>query len=221
MYFTTYSFDSQEIKTVAKKYNATIHEYLVSVMCLAYDKIKKTQNTNKCTRIQMPINLRHRFPSKTLRNFVATTQFATTSNDKQTIISDLKSHMLLATSPQELQAFVYKGYQSMGKILRRIPRFIGDGLLKFGDKMLGEKMSNTCLSNVGVIKNNLSNNGVVSYEVLVGTPYYVPFLVSANGFANILNICFSRIADDNVYQQYFLQELAKDGITPQKTVNRK
>ena len=61
-----------EVMTVAKKYDATITEYLNAV--LLYALLKKQQNEwhlrLRPVKIAMPVNLRRFFPSKTLRNFI-------------------------------------------------------------------------------------------------------------------------------------------------------
>ncbi|MDE6967272.1 MAG: hypothetical protein K2P12_01325 [Clostridia bacterium] len=208
----TYTFDVQSFKEAAKKYNATLHEYIVTSLCLAFNRMREECGNKKCVRIQMAINLRKRFPSESLRNFVATTQFDTKSYEKEIILQELKKHMEIATSERELQAFMWSAVSLMYGSLRFIPRFIGDFLLKTGDKILGEKANSTSFSNLGVVNNDLDKNGVISYEFIEGTPLYVPFLVSAISFKNICNIVFSKNTEDNLFEQYFLEELQKDNI---------
>ena len=62
----------KEVMAVAKKYNASLTEYLNSV--LLYALLQKQSNDFhirlKPVRIAMPVNLRRFFPSKTLRNFI-------------------------------------------------------------------------------------------------------------------------------------------------------
>lgn len=216
----TYSFDVEQLKSVSRKYNATINEYAVTVICLAYAKIKNDCNCDKCIRIQMPINLRKRFFSKSLRNFVATTQFETFSNDKLNILQEIKRHMSIVTSDKELESFMWNAVFMMNGVLKVLPRFIGDFLLKTGDNLLGEKASSTSFSNIGLVENNLFKNGVVSMEFLAGTPKYVPFLLSAITYNNICNLTFSKNTRENLFEKYFLEELKKDGIFPTNIVVR-
>ena len=216
----TYSFNVEQLKSLSRKYNATVNEYAVTLICLAYAKIKNDCNSDKCIRIQMPINLRKRFPSKTLRNFVATTQFETFSDDKLTILQEVKKHMSIATSDKELKSFMWNAVFLMNGVLKVIPRIMGDFLLKSGDNLLGEKASSTSFSNIGLVENNLYKNGVVSMEFLAGTPKYVPFLLSAITYNNICNLTFSKNTRENLFEQYFLEELKKDAIIPTNIVVR-
>ena len=61
-----------EVMEVAKKYHASITEYLNSVLLYALLKKQQTEFHLKLkpVRIAMPVNLRRFFPSKTLRNFI-------------------------------------------------------------------------------------------------------------------------------------------------------
>ena len=55
------------LKEVAKKYNATISVFLASV--IGYQIYKKQTSYKKPTKISVPIDLRSRYNSKSLRNF--------------------------------------------------------------------------------------------------------------------------------------------------------
>lgn len=219
--FVTYSFNASELKRVAKQYDATLHEYLVTILCVAFGRLKTDSDKKKCTRIQMPINLRKRYDSDSLRNFVATTQFDTFSSDKNIILQEVKSYMKIATSDKELKAFMWSAVTLMHGVLRFLPRFLGDFLLSTGDKVLGEKANSTSFSNLGLMDTRLDKNGVISYEFLGGIPLYVPFLVCAISFNNICNLTFSKNTEENLFEKYFLEELQKDGVKLIKTQIRK
>lgn len=210
----TYSLNVDELKKVAKQYNATLHEYLTTILCLAVNRLKTECNNKKCVRIQMPINLRKRYPSESLRNFVATTQFDTKNTDKQTILNEFKEYLKLATCDNELKAFMQSAVSLMHGVLRFLPRFIGDFMLKTGDKILGEKANSTAFSNIGVVNTNLHINGVESYEFIEGTPLYISNLTSAISFKNVCNFTFSKNTQDEKFEHYFLEELKKDNIIP-------
>lgn len=216
-----YSFDLEGLKNVAKDKNLTIHEYLVLVLCTTFGQIKSECNSKKITRIQMAINLRNRFPSKTLRNFVGTTQFETKSSDEKAIIQEFKKHMEIATSEKELTAFMWSAVSLMYGVLRFLPRFLGNFLLRTGDKVLGEKANSTSLSNLGIVKSNLNKCGVISYEFIEGTPLYIPFLVSAISYNNVCNIVFSKNTNNSTFEKLFLQRLKQDNITLLKSIVRK
>ena len=218
---TTYSFDLASAKPVAKSYGATLHEYLAATLCVTFLRLRDERGSKKCIRLQMPIDLRKRFPTTTLTNFVATTQFETFGGDKAQLIKELREHFEIATHEDELKSFLNDGKNLMHGVLGFLPRFISDFLVDLGDTLLGERMSNTSFSNLGLVKNNLAKNGVLDYEVIGGNPLYAPFYVTAISFNGICNISFSRHIESDVFERYFLEELSKDDISPTKTVIRK
>lgn len=208
----TYSFDATLLKSVAKNKNMSVQEYLVNKLCVTFNDFKTELKSKKIIRIQMPIDLRKRFPSTTLRNFVGTTQFDTKSSDEISISQEFKKHIEVATSTKELKAFMWSAISLMYGVLRYIPRFIGDFMLKLGDKILGEKANSTSLSNLGDVTTALNKCGVISYEFIEGTPLYIPFLVSVISFNNICNITFSKNTSDECFEKQFLQKLNQDTI---------
>lgn len=218
---TTYSFDMNALKAVAVSCGATVHEYLAAVLCLTFLRLRDESKSKRCIRLQMPIDLRKRFPTTALTNFVATTQFETYGGDKEQLIKEIRDYFKVATDADELKAFLYSGKTLMNATLKFFPRFISDFLVNLGDALLGERMSNTSLSNLGLIKNNLYKNGLLSYEVIAGNPKYAPFYVTAVSYNGICNISFSRHIESDIYEKYFLAELEKDDIVPLKTVVRK
>lgn len=208
-----YSFNSNLLKAVANNKNLTVQEYLVTALCSTFNKIKDQYKSNKIVRIQMAIDLRKRFECKTLRNFVSTTQFETKSIDDDIISQEFKKHIAIATNEKQLKAFMWRAVSLMHGVLRFLPRFIGNFLLKIGDKILGEKANSTSLSNLGIVKNDLKKCGVISYEFIEGTPLYIPFLVSVISYNNVCNIVFSKNTNDHTFEQHFLQKLEQDNIT--------
>lgn len=218
---TTYSFDLATLKPVSKSYGATLHEYLAAVLCVTFLRLRDEHGSKKFIRLQMPIDLRKRFPTSTLTNFVATTQFETSGGDKPQLIKELREHFEIATHEDELKSFLNNGKNLMHGVLGFLPRFISDFLVDLGDTLLGERMSNTSFSNLGLVRNNLAKNGVVDYEVIGGNPLYAPFYVTTISFNGISNLTFSRHIESDIFERYFLEELAKDGIVPTKKVVRK
>lgn len=82
-------------------------------------------------------------------------------------------------------------------------------------------MSKTSFSNLGLVKNNLTKNGVLTYEVIGGNPMYAPFYVTTISYNGVCNVTFSRHIESDIFERYFLEELTKDGATTTKTVIRK
>ena len=78
---TSFEFDTNMFKDVAKSYNATIGELLTSIMAYSLYLNQLNVKDNKPIKVAVPVNLRYIYPSNTFCNF---TTFVTPSIRKNT-----------------------------------------------------------------------------------------------------------------------------------------
>ena len=71
MKITHYCLPVVEIKQTAKKYKASITEYLAALLCQSIADVQRENSpkSRKRIRLLIPVNLRTRFPCDTMRNF--------------------------------------------------------------------------------------------------------------------------------------------------------
>lgn len=153
---------TKEVKELAKKHNATITEYIVAVMA---HSIYTTQIENrlgvkgndKPLKIGLPVNLRTRFPSITMRNFVNIISVVLPSNKDGITVDDMlqaaKQEIKTKTTKEELTRIMseYVSYEK-NFLVRLIPSILKKYVLKVGYHLLGSRLHSMSLSNVGLVK---------------------------------------------------------------------
>ena len=187
-------FNTKQFIKLAKENNASVTQYIVATMIYTIyrtkikyrTQIRRNQNPIK---IGVPVNLRTRFPSQTMRNFVNIISVeADVSNDDVTledILQIVKQEMAEKTTNEELTRMMseYVSYEKK-LFIRLVPYIIKKYFMKFGYHKLGSSLFTMSLSNLGRITfpesmiphindmtfmtgasaNNHINCGIVSFE---------------------------------------------------------
>ena len=155
-------FSTKEIKDLAKQHNATITEYIVAVMAHSIYKTQIEHRTqikgnDKPLKIGVPVNLRTRFPSITMRNFVNIISVVIPSNKDGITIDDMlkatQKEIKIKTTKEELTRIMseYVSYEK-NILVRLIPSILKKYVLKVGYHLLGSRLHSMSLSNVGLVK---------------------------------------------------------------------
>ncbi|MDA3820423.1 MAG: hypothetical protein PF590_08200 [Candidatus Delongbacteria bacterium] len=154
---------SQHILEKAKFYNVSVTEFLASVYLDAMQSIFFSYEKNnlpqklKMLRMQVPINLRKIFPSKTMRNF---TLFALPEVDlsmgaySMADITQMVHHyMKLESYPQQIHRIISRNVGSEQLFyVRVIPLFIKDMILAAKHKSYGNAQYSGVMTNLGQIR---------------------------------------------------------------------
>ena len=142
-----------DIKAVAKKYNATITEYLAALYMLTiYEAwLKDKPVKNKDVKILVPINLRSRFSSKTMRNF---TLYVRCKHDFHTDISLedcialCKEQIAKGLDTEEIEKLIHYNVKIEKNVLIKIvPLFLKDIVMKLSYMRVGENLQSGDISN--------------------------------------------------------------------------
>ncbi len=144
---------TKSIKQISKKYDATITEYLVSVLIKSILDSKDNEKTKPIV-ITVPVNLRNYYPSYTVRNFFSVVNIVYKGNSKELsdIINVVKLEFQKCLSKMEIDSKMNKMVKLEEIfILRLVPRFLKDGILKLIYNFTKYFQTMT-LSNIGVIK---------------------------------------------------------------------
>ncbi|MDR2828191.1 MAG: hypothetical protein LBV51_02080 [Acholeplasmatales bacterium] len=212
--------NTASILSAAKKYNATLGEYISSLIILGIYNcyFKNDPNTkNRPIRITLPVNLRKYFNSRTLRNFVLFIRTSHLYNENiilEDVIKDVKNkfsteltlpflHRRLAQNMNFEKAF----------FIRIIPLFLKIPLVKIGYKIASDNVSTFSYSNLGKINVPLEFNDLVDrFEFLIPPSQTSPVNASSISFNNktILTLT-SRIIDRKI-QSFVINQLIKDNV---------
>ncbi|MPM69201.1 hypothetical protein SDC9_116145 [bioreactor metagenome] len=136
-------------------------EYLVAALILSVDAIQRRRipsiHAYKPVKLSVPINLRNVFPSKTLRNFA---NYANIGIDPRLgeytfdeTLNIVHHTLAMEVSPKLLNMKITTNVRSeQNTVLRLTPLFIKNMALKYVYSQVGDVLSSTTLSNLGVSK---------------------------------------------------------------------
>lgn len=143
-----------KVLELAKKYNTTLTIYLTSLLIDSIGKQMTMREKKKPVYITVPVNLRKYFPSKTIRNFFNTISVSYKFTDDykfediiETVGKQFKKNLTKEALTDKMSDMVL--LENIF-VLRVVPRFIKDKVLKFSFN-LTRKTHTMTLSNIGII----------------------------------------------------------------------
>ncbi len=207
--------DTNEVKKIAKKHNATITEYITAVLLLNLQKM--SNNTKKEIKVSIPINLRNLYDTKTLRNFSSYVNIGIT-NEKEyeldEIVKIVKKQLKEKTKEEKLNAKITGNVKLMKNFfIRRIPMFIKKHIMSFIESVMGDGYITTTLSNLGNIElpNNMKKY-VTDMNFILGKSRGKTHGTTMVGYNNKLYITFSRNIKESELERLFFTTLSKEGL---------
>ena len=147
-----FKMNPQKLKEVAKGYNLTVTAYILSLMFIACKNA--TENYEGEFSIQVPVNMRKFYKSKTLRNFsmycgirLPINQINDLNSIKDEVVEQLKQK----STKEEMHKMAYST-KKLIKSIGFIPLIIKQPIAKFISGIVGEHAFTSTLSNLGVIE---------------------------------------------------------------------
>lgn len=152
-----------ELKKLASEKSVSINDYMVSaymfVLQEIYSEAKPIRKNKKCKyiRVQVPVNLRNIFPSRTMRNF---SLFVMPEIDLRLghysfdeILKTVYHQIRLETDEKLINKNISRNVGSEKKIyIKSIPLFLKSMILRMKYYSLGTKQYSGVLTNLGIIK---------------------------------------------------------------------
>ena len=219
----------QEIKRVADEKGVSLTVYLVAVYLFTlqdiYENLSgfKKYKKNKVLRVQVPINLRRIFPSKTMRNF---SLFVMPEIDLRLghytfgeIIKTVYHQVQLETDEKLINKNISRNVGSEKKIyVRSIPLVIKSLILRMKHKSLGPSQYSGVVTNLGKAKLPVETEDMIDHFVI--TPPPPDDLLKINcgiiGFDDKLVLSFGNITTSGEFEQKFLEFIEARGIQVQR-----
>lgn len=211
-------FTVDNIHTVAKKYDLTITEYLTAVLIYTFINCEKEPIT-KPISISVPIDLRRRFESSTVRNFVFMTDVSFNPSGRKDvtfgeICDHIRGKLKEKASKEQLLACISANVSAAkNKVVRPIPYPIKKAFLKNTYKNVQTSYT-AFISNGGEMNlpPEVAKHVVRAEGVLADNPY-VHFGCAAVSVNGLFNFTFSADNPDTEKQKFFFRFLANDGVT--------
>jgi NRPS condensation-like uncharacterized protein len=221
IHITTGIIPLDEIHAKAGEAGATINEYLVAVLILAIYNIQQAENNEVrkklAVKVSIPINLRKRFSSNTLRNFTTYANLgivpALGSYTLQEVIDILKHGMALETNEKVLAAkFSSNVAAEKNPAMKITPLFIKNPIMRIYYKLYGGRYNSTALSNLGLIslpEEMAKYVDRISFIIGAGEN---PVACSCVSFGNKLCFSISRTIVEPLLEHQFFTMLVNLGI---------
>lgn len=149
-YVFTKTFEADKIKAEAKKYNATVGEYLLAHIFYVLAKKRKEEHGTGSINCSVQIDCRSFFPSKSLRSFVTDTNVVMPeSEDFSGIIHGVTEQFQKITAKSVYET-LYPLQQTL-ECASFVPRNVKSFVMKYMARTAAENTT-TGISNLGLIK---------------------------------------------------------------------
>jgi NRPS condensation-like uncharacterized protein len=211
----------QDLHKLSKEFDATITEFLTALFIYAIlDAKVYNSSEKKPIKISVPINLRKRFPSKTLRNFSSyiNIEFMPKENLEIITLKDIckvvSKQIRDSVDINTLRSKFSGNVQTEKNIAMRIaPLVLKNIVLKTGFSLFGERITTSTLSNVGNIELPETMADMVErFDFLIGAPKHNAFNSAVISFKDTISISFSSIIIENTVPKKFVDFLVKSGL---------
>ena len=208
-----FKMDAAELHKTAKEHGATITAYLLMQMFYACQAA--TDELTGDIHIQVPVNMRKFYPSKTVRNFSMYCGVRIPIEEiggKQEMIANIKAQLAEKSAKDRMREMITAAVNLVSSI-RMIPLVIKQPIAKMVYGFLGEKIYTTTFSNLGVVNMPKEfDEHVTSMDFCLGaqmTNRLACTLITCNG---VSAFSISKMTDDPTFEEKMYQLLTNDGL---------
>lgn len=216
---------------VARSHSVSVTEYMVSVylftlqMIYLEEKEKVKKQKRGVLRIEVPVNLRKKFPSKTMRNFSLFVlpeidlRLGVYSFDE--ILKIVKYQLQTGADVKQITRFLSQNVgHEKSPFVRLLPLFIKSMAISAVYKRLGSNQCSGILTNLGRVKLPKEMENLIDAFEVVPTPpnTHVKISCAMVTFKNQLRLDFGNISRSTSFEMHFLKYLTESGI-PTKVLN--
>ena len=219
---TTFVIDSDKVVLEAKARKVTVSAYMSAVLIEAARRVQENRVKNpkkyKPIKICLPVNLRKIFPSKTMRNFIL---YATPGIDPRLgsytfdeICNIVSAQMKLQITEKNMAAMIKTNVDSeKSKVLRVVPLFIKNIVMKLIFDAVGEKKTCFSFSNLGVVNApDEFNEHVKRMDFVIGCQAAAPYNVSSLTYKGKMYLNVIRNMREPELEREIYEVLREQGI---------
>ena len=209
-----FDLDLKRLHDLAKEKDVTINELLLSFLFMV---LSFSTSKDGFIKIQVPINIRKYYPTKTIRNFSLYTTISIHKKDVKDfsyVLEEVKKQSRAKITKETIDGLIYHSCHLV-KSLSPIPLFIKKPIANFIYRNYGDKSSTTVLSNLGKIDlpKELSQE-VIEANFILGTNLTNRILFSVITINDVVNLTISKFTtnkscENNLYNQLKEHNLIK------------
>lgn len=223
----TYRLYRDEIKNLSKKYGVSVNEFMSAILSIAIWNIQKMgEGKNKKIRISIPVNLRTRFPCRTMRNFTMNVYPEadpfTESMELSAICMKFHRYMEQSLSTSLLAGRCADAETLSGSVLLSLlPLSVKRWLVQTGldCPITGSSMTFSNMGNIVLpegMKLYVDNLGMI-----FSTKPECPYSCSLISLGNKMNLTFLRTLEEPLLEMQFEKLLQDKKISYQKIEQEK
>ncbi len=218
----TGAMDVEQVLNKAKEKGVSLTEYLTAVMLLSIDAIQRRRvlvaKNYKPVKICVPVNLRKFFPSESLRNFA---NYVNPGIDPRLgvytfdeVLDYVHHFMAMEATKKLLNVKITTNVQTQRNILLRVmPLFIKNAAMKIAYSQVGDAVSTTCFSNLGLAAlPDEMGRYITRMDFLLGPLATNRVCAAALSYNGVLRVNFTRTIEEPVLEKEFFTRLVKLGI---------
>lgn len=219
---------AREVKEVAKKYNASITEYLNAVLIYALaEKQKKDFHIKlRPVKIAMPVNLRRFFPSKTLRNFISMIYPGIDPRlgeyTFEEIVSQVHHYMRYYINEKFLKGDITTNAATqINPFIRVTPLFLKEAVVRRFYTKIQDRNSSAGLTNMGALYVLDEMKPFIDrFDIYMGQPFSSRTNCAIISFEDVLTVNFASSIIESDVERFFFRKLVRDGIHVKIETNR-
>ena len=213
---------TEQLLAKAREKDVSITEYLTAVLLLSIDAIQRRRVMHikryKPVKVCVPVNLRKFFPSGTLRNFAnyvnpgIDPRLGMYSFDE--VLAYVHHFMAMEATPKLLNVKFTTNVQTQQNLLLRImPLFIKNMAMKLVYSQVGDAVSSTCFSNLGVaaLPDEMARY-VTRMDFLLGPLASNRVCAAALSYGGVLRLNFTRTIEEPALEKEFFTRLVRLGV---------
>lgn len=208
-------FNTEDIKEAAKRHGATVTGYMLALMFIATKA--STEQMSGDISIQLPVNMRKFYPSKTLRNFSMYTGIRIPIEKITTIdelIPMIKDQIAEKTSREAMSSMV-SGTDKLVNGIKFIPTVIKSPVAKLIYGFIGEKVFTTTLSNLGVVTMPRGYaEHIKDIEFTLGPSKTNKALCAAISYSGTTVLTITKNTVSPVFEEKMYSLLSREGLNP-------
>ena len=222
VHVTCLRLDTAALSAKAKELGVTVAVFLGAVMMDALQNLQAERIPNPkhrmAIKIQMPINLRRLFPSKTLRNFAL---FTTPEIDPRLghysfseLCDVIRSRMALEANPKFMSTMITANVNAERILaVRIVPLFVKNLIMKAVFKTVGDRKSCLSFSNLGLLKlPPVMQPYVQRFDVIQSVQAKAPYNCAVVSYNNTTCINFIRNIRESALEYHFFKVLQGHGL---------
>ncbi len=230
MHLTNYTMGTmsfKELHKISKDYGVTVTEFLAAlILDIHYKKQLREKKKQKEISVQIPVNLRKAFPSKTLRNFVLCLRVKIDPNlgeySFEELLKNVSLQLRLNNDPKLINSLMTQNMKlERNPFTKYLPLPIKNVGVSISFMITGEQTTSVLLSNIGPVDIPESmKEHVEKYILLTGPGKLNAGRCGIISLGDSLVFSFSNCYQESDIEREFFTRLVKMGVHVKIESNR-